>query len=143
MPVSVRETVQAVEALVAQGTEEASQVDLRKSLKLDKNAVSRRVNRAIDLGYLKNLEDKRGCSARLVLDEPLPDDVEILPKPADLQEAFQRSTVSRGETGAPLPPVAPKQATIPEPIPPADDWTVVVGNIPNFLDRRRSVIASD
>ena len=34
---------------------------------------------AIDRGYIKNLEDRRGRPARLVLGDPLPDDVEILP----------------------------------------------------------------
>jgi hypothetical protein len=37
------------------------------------------VRNAINRGHLKNLEDRRGRPARIVLDEPLPEDLEILP----------------------------------------------------------------
>jgi hypothetical protein len=51
---------------------------------------------AIDAGYLRNLEERRGRPARLELGEPLPDDLEILPCP-DLIE--DRCTVARRSGG--------------------------------------------
>lgn len=33
----------------------------------------------MDRGYVKNLEERKGRPARLVLGDPLPDDIEILP----------------------------------------------------------------
>ena len=44
---------------------------------------------------MKNLEEKRGKPARIVLGDPLPDEVEILPSPERLEE---RCTVA-GESG--------------------------------------------
>ena len=44
----------------------------RSALKLDKSAISRRVAAALDGGFLKNLEDRKGRPARLVLGDPLP-----------------------------------------------------------------------
>jgi hypothetical protein len=44
---------------------------------LDKSAVSRRVADAIDRGYLRNLEDKKGRPARLVMGDPLPEELEV------------------------------------------------------------------
>jgi uncharacterized membrane protein len=80
----VRETVQAVAELLADGRQEVKQADIKKALKLDKSAVSRRVAAAIDAGVLRNLEDRKGRPAQLVLGEPLPDEIELLPKPAQL-----------------------------------------------------------
>jgi hypothetical protein len=39
----------------------------------------RRAKVAVSRGYLKNLEDHRGRAARLVIGEPLPGEVTILP----------------------------------------------------------------
>jgi hypothetical protein len=46
----VRETVSAVAALIAEGKDEVMQADIKKALKLDKSAVSRRVSVAVDAG---------------------------------------------------------------------------------------------
>jgi hypothetical protein len=46
--------------------------------------VSRRVTVAVDAGVLRNLEDRKGRPARLVLGDPLPDEIELLPKPERL-----------------------------------------------------------
>ena len=59
---------------------------LGKRLDLDKSSISRRAKEAISKGYLKNLEDKRGRPARLVLADPLPDDVVVLPTLDTLSE---------------------------------------------------------
>ena len=63
------------------------------ALKLDKSAISRRVSGAIDAGVLRNLEDRKGRSARLVLGDPLPGDIEVLPPP----EVLQCCSVDRGD----------------------------------------------
>lgn len=80
----VRETVRAVADLLTDGREEAKQADIRKALKLDKSVVSRRVTAAVDAGVLRNLEDRKGRPARLVLGDPLPEEIELLPKPERL-----------------------------------------------------------
>jgi hypothetical protein len=75
----VRETVSVVAALIDSGKAEVMQADIKKALKLDKSAVSRRVSAAMEAGVLRNLEDRRGRPARLVLGDPLPDEIELLP----------------------------------------------------------------
>ena len=51
---------------------------LAQELELDKSAAWCRVRTAMDRGYLKNLEDCRSRPARLVPEDPRPDDIEIL-----------------------------------------------------------------
>jgi MarR family len=75
----VREVVEAVGALLKEGQEEVRQAELKSVLQLDKSAVSRRVADAIDAGFLRNLEDRKGRPARLVMGELLPDNCEVLP----------------------------------------------------------------
>ena len=58
---------------------------LAEELKLDRSAALRRARTAIDRGYLKNLEDRRGRPARLVSGDPLPEEVEVLPTVERLQ----------------------------------------------------------
>ena len=78
---------------------EVRQADLRARLKLDKSVISRRVADALDRGYLRNLEDRKGRPARLVMGDPLPDEVDVLPQP----ERLHGCTVVQAETG-PSPP---------------------------------------
>ena len=52
-----------------------------EELKLDRGTVSRRVRKAQDDGYLRNLEDHRGKPHRLLSGDPLPDEQVILPEP--------------------------------------------------------------
>ncbi len=80
----VRETVRAVADMLADEREEVKQADIKKALKLDKSVVSRRVAAAVDAGVLRNLEDRKGRPARLVLGDPLPEEIELLPKPERL-----------------------------------------------------------
>jgi hypothetical protein len=84
VPASVRETVATVGSLTLAGGE-TTVLALAQAMGLDKSAASRRVRAAIERGYLKNLEDKRGRPARLVLGEPLPVEQTILPEPAELE----------------------------------------------------------
>jgi hypothetical protein len=62
----IRETVRAVEELLADGREEVNQADIKNALRLHKSVVSRRVAAAVDAGVLRNLEDRKGRPARLM-----------------------------------------------------------------------------
>jgi len=95
----VRETVTAVAGLLSEGREEVRQADVRKVLRLDKSVVSRRVSAALDAGLIRNLEDRKGRPARLVLGDPLPEEIELLPVPSRLHGC----AVEPGEQH-PLPP---------------------------------------
>lgn len=85
VPPTVRETVAALKALHAEEGEPATITDLAKELRLDKSAAWRRVRSAMDRGYVKNLEDRKGLPARLVPGDPLPRDIEVLPSPERLR----------------------------------------------------------
>ena len=78
VPATVRETVEKLARLLSD-EESVTIAKLAEELELDKSSTWRRVKSAIDRGYVKNLEDRRGRPARLVLGDPLPDDIEILP----------------------------------------------------------------
>ncbi|MDQ3656389.1 MAG: MarR family transcriptional regulator, partial [Chloroflexota bacterium] len=100
VPATVRETVDTVKVLLGvqpnqsligrvrdeAGTKTVSITEIAKALKLDKSATSRRVKVAIDGGYLRNDEQKRGRPAKIAMGEPLPEDQELLPSPARLAE---------------------------------------------------------
>ena len=77
----MRETVDAVASLK---NEEVSLGELAAKLKLDKSATSRRLREATDRGYLVNLETRRGRSARIIIGDPMPEMVKLLPEPAEL-----------------------------------------------------------
>jgi hypothetical protein len=96
VPATVRELVEAVAA----SEEPLSMGQLADLLNLDKSATSRRWQNARARGYLRNLEERRGKPARIVLGDPLPDDVEILPSLERLQQhctvASDSERVGRG-----------------------------------------------
>ena len=96
----VRETVEAVASLIeegrARGAECVTLGDLGKRLNLDKPAASRRWRAAADGGYLRNLEDRKGRPARIVLGDPLPDDIDILPTVEVLQRCMKPEREGRG-----------------------------------------------
>jgi hypothetical protein len=81
-----RETVNAVRDLAPQHEGGVPLRPLTEALKLDRSSVSRRVGVAIEQGYLRNLEDREGKPAKLVLGDSLPDDLEILPSPPNLAD---------------------------------------------------------
>ena len=78
---TVRETVDAVAALKR---DEVSLRELAAKLALDKSVTSRRLRQATEFGYLVNLETRRGRPARIVLGDPMPEVVKLLPEPAEL-----------------------------------------------------------
>jgi hypothetical protein len=93
------EIVETTAHLIAGGLSEVRQTDLTAKLHLDKSAISRRVAGALDGGFLKNLEDRKGRPARLVLGDPLPANLEVLPAPDRLtgDEQLQCCAVDRGD----------------------------------------------
>jgi hypothetical protein len=108
----VRETVETVSRLLKEGDEDyASAKAIGQGLKLEKGPVSRRIRLAIEAGYLKNLEDRRGKPARLVLGDPMPEDLQILPTVKELmRECFTVSSASEG-IEHPLPPKMIRELT--------------------------------
>lgn len=96
VPPTVVETVAGVAALQPQHEHGITYQQLADHLGLDKSAARRRARVAVAGGYLKNLETRRGQSAKLVLDEPLPGEVTVLPDPAELAGGTV-ARVQRGE----------------------------------------------
>jgi len=82
---TIRETVSAVEVLAERHSEGVPITALAQMMKLDKSVVSRRARAARDRGYLDNTETRKGRPARLVIGEPLPEELEVLPPAAVLQ----------------------------------------------------------
>ncbi len=76
---TVRDTVNAVAALMRSPEDTVTIKMVAERLSLDESAAYRRVRAAMEKGYLKNLEPRRGCPAKLQTAEPLPEDAELLP----------------------------------------------------------------
>jgi hypothetical protein len=81
VPATVRETVDAVAAL---RMDEVSLGKLAAKLALDKSVTSRRLRDATDRGYLVNLETRRARPARIVVGDPMPEMLKLLPEPCEL-----------------------------------------------------------
>ncbi len=94
---SVRETVGAVEEILGDGNRaEVTVVQVANALGLDKSTASRRVKRAVEGGYVVNLEQGKGNPLRLVVGDPLPEEKEILPRPEALQSGCTVATDLEG-----------------------------------------------
>ena len=74
----MRETVDSVAALKKN---EVSLGELAGELALDKRVTSRRLWDATDRGYLVNRDTRSGRPARIVLGDPMPEMVKLLPNP--------------------------------------------------------------
>jgi len=81
----VREVVVAVQNIRDEGNEHATTQQLCNKLQLHKSTISRRVLLALKEGYLVNADNKARKPYKLILGEPLPDEVEILPAPDKLR----------------------------------------------------------
>jgi hypothetical protein len=79
---TVRDTVEAVAEIADENG--VHHTAIARYLKLDKSAARRRMSQALEAGYLRNLEERGGRPARLVLGDALPEEVEILPLPERL-----------------------------------------------------------
>lgn len=82
---TIRETVGAVSELAGSGQTTVSKV--ADHLRIDKSAALRRVRAAIDRGYLKNLEERRGRPAQLTTGDAVPADRPILPPAAEIERS--------------------------------------------------------
>jgi hypothetical protein len=90
VPETVREIVSKVQE---RGPEDGISIaELAKLIGLDKSAASRRWQAARSRGYLRNLEDKRGKPARIVLGDALPDELDVLPTVEHLRDCIARNT---------------------------------------------------
>ena len=81
VPSTIRETVDAIGLLNAATDPLEEGVPMTRvatSLGVDKSTAMRRARVAIARGFVRNLEERRGQPARLVLGEPVPDDVGLL-----------------------------------------------------------------
>jgi hypothetical protein len=86
-----REMIAAVEHLTTPdggkpGEKPVTQAAIRSHLGLSKSQVSYRVNRLIGLGYLVNLEQRRGKPQQIIPGAPLPEEVPPLPSPCQVAE---------------------------------------------------------
>jgi len=90
----VRETVEAVARHCATQPS-ASVTELARQMNLHVSTVSRRVDVALNRGYLDNLNPGRGRSFQLVVGKPLPNEQPILPHPRRLSVLYQRETRQR------------------------------------------------
>jgi|TARA_B100000315_G_scaffold151009_2_gene139797 hypothetical protein len=86
----VLDTVAAVAQILKSGKKEATGKEVGQILGVHKSAASRRIDRAIAEGYLRNMEPNHGRPSRLVLGEPLPRAISILPPPEGCQLPFLR-----------------------------------------------------
>ena len=103
VPKSVRATVEAVfEICQGDGGPElpptprlngepitASVAEVAQALRLERSSASRRINQAVTLGYLRNLETKRGQPHRLVVGDALPGEQTIMPTPEELRARWK------------------------------------------------------
>jgi hypothetical protein len=105
VPPGVRETVSATVEIAL--TEGVSLAQLATALGIDKSAASRRWNEARRRGYLKNLEERRGKPARIVIGDPLPRDVDVLPAAETLKD---RCTIAGVQPETEPPPRHPDRA---------------------------------
>ena len=83
----VRQTVEAVRI-----GEEITERILQERLGCSKATTSYRVSRAIDGGWLENLQTRNGLPGRIRRKDPLPDDLTVLPSAQELQQAWNAST---------------------------------------------------
>src|SRR5215207_5217954 len=95
VPKVVRETVETARQLLEDSKGEPLTIKaVGDELELDYQPTYRRVQMALEGGYLRNLEERERRPARLVLGDSLPEDWQILPDPEDLQEEGDTRGVS-------------------------------------------------
>ena len=97
VPQHIRDLVEAVnKASKAPDFQGISVKRLALALGIDKSNASRGASEAKEMGYIRNLEDKRGRSAKYVPANPLPSTRDILPSPKGAQGITgKRSNPSR------------------------------------------------
>lgn len=121
VPESTRQTVAAVRDCVGDSVREVTVQEVAAALGIDKSAASRRVRVALERGYLRNLEERRGRPSRLVLGDPLPHDVVVLPEPERLHGCGASEGDRDGASASQSPGASPSPAPAPAPPGGADD----------------------
>jgi hypothetical protein len=86
-------------ANLSDGGEGVTKKSVAKYLEIDEAAAWRRCQIALKKGFLRNEEERRGRPARLVVGDPLPDEIEILPQPDSLIRAMSQSCVEARSSG--------------------------------------------
>ena len=104
VPPIIRETVGAVAKIIEDGKPSATLQQLASALEIDKSSASRRYAVAKNKGYLVNNEKQKGKPAQIVIGDPLPEDVEILPAP-HLLECCSVAVKAEGVNPPPPPPL--------------------------------------
>jgi len=84
----------AVAELCPEPEDTVSLTRLVQLLGRDKSRISRHVRRAVELGYLVNLEPVRGRPTKLRPGDPLPPPVTALPSPEKLLPPLERNTAT-------------------------------------------------
>jgi hypothetical protein len=90
-----REVVKAVGELNASGHQAVMQTQIAAVLQLDTSTVSRRIDEAIRTRVLRNLEHRSGRPAQLVIGDPMPEELEILPSPERLHDCTVMAKVDK------------------------------------------------
>jgi hypothetical protein len=86
----IRETVQAVAKLAAR-SKPVELSDLVGELGIHRTTAWRRVRDAIKLGYLRDLETRERQACRIVIGNPLPENINILPSPKAVLRHYKSS----------------------------------------------------
>jgi hypothetical protein len=105
VPATVRETVEAVRKVKKSWPGGVPQSEIKVRLGLHKGTISRRISQAIALGYLVNEEERKGRPAKLILGDPMPADVEVLPRPELF--AGDGCSVAASQEGEGMPETSP------------------------------------
>lgn len=116
VPERIRETVAAVDKMSWDTEKPVTVTQVAARLGLDKSAVSRRVREAVERGYLRNLEDKRGRPAKLELGDPLPEEQQVLPTVEELMAMMASPSI-----------IAPRAASASETVALHDECCAVEG----------------
>jgi hypothetical protein len=100
----IRETVAVVKQLLPDDSSDDDDEDVPKKahetvfvdlptlaekLHLDRSTTSRRVNKAIDLEFLINIETRKGQRARIILGRDIPENRSVLPSPDELRNKYE------------------------------------------------------
>jgi hypothetical protein len=105
---AIRETVKAV-ALLQQQSGPITAAAVSKQLNLDPSAGNRRVWGALNRGYLRN-EAPPKRPMKLVLGEPMPEDVEVLPSVETVRAQWNDCTIAPITEGKSTPPPSSQQS---------------------------------
>lgn len=81
---TVRNTVEGVQKVLGKENPHATLQQLATVLEVDKSVASRRAKVAIEKGYLVNTQKQKGKPAQIVMGDPLPENIEVLPDPSKL-----------------------------------------------------------